>query len=315
MVVFIHSQSMEYFTEVTGHGAYFVEFESFFVEYICCWAVPGFFMCSGFLFYRNFTMDKLLEKFKSRFFSLVVPFIVWNGIYYFVNYIMRKLPYIKELFDAPMNFNIFELLESLVMYKWNPVFWFVGYLIIYTYLCPVIYSFLLNKWCGFAMVIAIFFASFFNVGGSLLYWFLFYFLGAYLGIHAKDIIESNKYNKQIFFLSIIGLLITILTDTITTDGEIFYKLFGVMTIWYLLSLLSLPKSHKFMGYTFFIYAIHPMAAQFINKMSSIVLGVSMNRGIIVFFCIPVVIFVLCSIIGNILSKNIPFLWKILSGGR
>ena len=44
----------------------------------CC--VPFMFIISGFLFFRNFnlSLNSYLEKLKSRFWTLLVPYLFWN---------------------------------------------------------------------------------------------------------------------------------------------------------------------------------------------------------------------------------------------
>ena len=44
--------------------------------------IPCFIMLSAYLFYRNFTMKRLGEKLNKRLHSLLVPYLLWNTIYY-----------------------------------------------------------------------------------------------------------------------------------------------------------------------------------------------------------------------------------------
>ena len=39
-------------------------------------AVPGFFMLSSYLFFRGFCWQRLGEKWKSRFYSILLPYVV-----------------------------------------------------------------------------------------------------------------------------------------------------------------------------------------------------------------------------------------------
>lgn len=45
---------------------------------ISCVAVPLFLLISGVLFYQNYSYAKTVNKWKSRLFSLVIPYLVWN---------------------------------------------------------------------------------------------------------------------------------------------------------------------------------------------------------------------------------------------
>ena len=94
---------------------------SFFVERIACLAVPGFFMCSGYLFYRNLTWGNIPEKLKRRVYSLVIPFLIWNVLYYLLHLTARQLPYLGKLFDTAVPFSLQEFLNAVFFYKYNPV--------------------------------------------------------------------------------------------------------------------------------------------------------------------------------------------------
>ena len=82
LVVWIHSVNTQWFPEEVPYVA---ELENFVMNWIAAAAVPGFFLMSGYLFYRNFTMESLMKKWKSRFFSIVIPFVLWNAVYYIVS--------------------------------------------------------------------------------------------------------------------------------------------------------------------------------------------------------------------------------------
>lgn len=320
MVILIHSQSMVYFTEPTPNYGLFSGIETFVAEKICCWAVAGFYLCSGFLFYRNLSRENIGSKLKKRFFSLIVPFLTWNAIYYVVNIIMRKLPYFSGLFEEAVPFGGKEFLIAVVTYKYNPVFWFIAYLIIYTYLCPVIRAALKNKFTGLFAIAAVFFLSVFSVIpaygilNSLFYWLFFYLIGAWLGVHARSLVEEADYSFKGAAVSL-GVLAVSFFGTKTSFGEPLYRLAGACFIWFLLGQFRLPKCRGFMEGTFFVYAVHPMLAQFINKMASVLLGASIERGIFVFFLMPVFIVTLCYWMRKALGKYMPFFWRILSGGR
>ena len=125
LVVCIHAQNMHIFIEPVAWINHAI---SFLVERIACLAVPGFFMCSGYLFYRNLTWKKVTEKLKRRVFSLVIPFLIWNLLYYILHFVARRIPYFGQLFDTTVPFSLQEFINAVFCYKYNPVFWFMLYL-------------------------------------------------------------------------------------------------------------------------------------------------------------------------------------------
>ena len=84
-VIWVHSTNWELFLgqhgmETEAEAVRRVEY--FFGERLGQMAVPGFFLVSAYLFYRNFTMDRLLSKWKSRIFSVALPYVLWNLLYH-----------------------------------------------------------------------------------------------------------------------------------------------------------------------------------------------------------------------------------------
>ena len=81
-VVWVHSYNAELFLGRTEAGVRVDRFEHFIGESVGQIAVPGFFMISAYLFYRNFGWGSLKRKWVSRFHSILIPYLLWNTIYY-----------------------------------------------------------------------------------------------------------------------------------------------------------------------------------------------------------------------------------------
>ena len=64
-VVWIHAQNTDLFTEVVmiEGKPLFNQIEQTMVSDIAVVGVAGFFLCSGYLFYRNYSWGKVLEKY------------------------------------------------------------------------------------------------------------------------------------------------------------------------------------------------------------------------------------------------------------
>ena len=94
LVIWVHSYNVELFAgglwgPSWESAAWLEDFLSVTVGQI---AVPGFFLLSSCLFFRNFTWEKLASKWKRRFFSVAVPYGVWNLLYYFGYVTATRLP-------------------------------------------------------------------------------------------------------------------------------------------------------------------------------------------------------------------------------
>lgn len=207
LVVCIHAQNMHIFIEPVAWINHAI---SFLVERIACLAVPGFFMCSGYLFYRNLTWKKVTEKLKRRVFSLVIPFLIWNLLYYILHFVARRIPYFGQLFDTAVPFSLQEFINAVFCYKYNPVFWFMLYLILFSFMSPIIYGILRQKWVGLFVVILVLVINFSEVlvsyipvkTGDILGWSFYYLTGGYIGIHWTEIVMPKKKYLPVVILGI-----------------------------------------------------------------------------------------------------------------
>ena len=109
-VVFLHaynwSDNFLLPTTVIYEGLYLSTFTEFFISNgLTRFAVPVFFMISGYLFYLTFEFSKkgYWYKLKSRFKSLVIPYIAWviTGVAVFV--IIAKCGKFDEYFPYEYN--------------------------------------------------------------------------------------------------------------------------------------------------------------------------------------------------------------------
>ena len=83
-VIWVHSYNVDLFSGGARDGIWSLadRIENFVSVGLGQIAVPGFFLLSSYLFFRNFSWGKLTGKWKSRIFSVLIPYVVWNIIYY-----------------------------------------------------------------------------------------------------------------------------------------------------------------------------------------------------------------------------------------
>lgn len=299
--------------------------EYIIVEKIARIAIAGFFMCSGYLFYRNFSWEKVGEKWKSRFFSTVIPFMVWNFLYYIIHYGITKIPKLQGLFGSEeIPFNLYEVFRAVVFYKYNPVFWFLQFLIVFILICPVIYAILRNRWAGLVGIIVVYIIAggqyidqYNGTAAAMLNWLFIYMAGGYAGIHGKALIEEGRKRGTLLASSLIiaGASFTLLQIYGSITWTLLYYLSGAICIWYLISYIRLPLAGNWMKCTFYIYAVHFMIVQFGNKLVCSVFGDSMYIGMAMFVILPVAVIIFCGITSYIMSRYVPLIWKLLSGSR
>ena len=334
LVILIHSINNE------------TKFERFFsIENgIGQFAVPLFFIISGFLFFRNIkSTNDAVAKLKRRVYTLLIPYLLWNLIYYAIH-----------LFLKPgSGISINELLDAAFTYKYNPSFWFMYQLILLSIISPILY-YIFNmswkiqqnmKWI-IAILIVVVVELIVASGIDMPYLnedaFVYYICGYLLSV----LYNSGKLNLISKKNILICLFIFVLTfvfnryiyHLLTLNPKYFnpfistiviVRVFGAMFLFYFFDLLfSYDSVPKFMAQTFFLYAIHYMIVKAMIIMMKFIMykfvpvGIVIN-GVDLYTIIECSVFVLspivCVIINYYLSrfmmKRFSNQYNILVGNR
>ena len=92
-------------------------------------AVPGFFLISGYLFFRTLHgFRDIGRKWQERIWSLVVPYGAWNTLWY-----------LAYVLSGRERFSFDALTLAAANYRCNPTFWYMYQLILLTLLAPLLY--------------------------------------------------------------------------------------------------------------------------------------------------------------------------------
>ena len=302
-----------------------------FSQNIAAVAVPSFFMISGILFYRDFTIDKYPKKLKSRFFSLILPFILWNLFRFLLFYCLGKAGITERLFGAPrLLFTKENFLEGIFFYKYNLGFWFMYQLILFTLLAPVIRLITKNKWVGIIAIISLIALNASDILGELfivtlkkrfilLDCAIYYIVGAYIGTHFFEFV--NKKSKNTIFLSIVGVLAGQALNIAFSKTEFILfntlsLIVSVFSFWYLYDSLNIkPFSARLTTITFFIYAGHGTILEFLQAIASAIFPDSAVTAILTYITFPVITLGLLVGLSIVLKKFLPKFWSVINGAR
>ena len=139
LVIFVHSTHFPVtaLQAVPNTGFFSTSFlfkiEYFFSEFLGQAAVPGFFFLSGFLFLKGLhSRNDWLRKEKSRVFSYLLPYLIWNT--------MMTLLYLSF---GKAGWSLKTVAEGIFLYRFNPVFWYFYQLILLSFCFPFMAIFVL----------------------------------------------------------------------------------------------------------------------------------------------------------------------------
>ena len=306
LVIWVHSYNVELFAgglwgPSWESAAWLEDFLSVTVGQI---AVPGFFLLSSCLFFRNFTWEKLASKWKRRFFSVAVPYGVWNLLYYFGYVTATRLPFIQTVVGKePVPFGPAEILNAVVHYAYAPIFWYLFQLILLIFLSPAIYLLMKRRGVGLLCLAGMAAAIHFHLDTShpntdALFYYSF---AAYMTLHHKEAVEEtgrkNGMQEKKLFPAVkngngmpagterslaaegmkslaaggIGMLAAVfcLWKALDPAADVLWTVAGRLlapaALWCLLGGIRLPDARPWMRQSMFLYGIHFIIVRFINK--------------------------------------------------
>lgn len=334
---------------IFGGGALLADFIRIALSHVFLFiAVPVFFIISGYLFYRNLVQwdfSIYINKLKSRFYSLFIPYIIWNTIpvLYIITGLFIKHYSILQILDfinikggLCKYFFVSPILRMLYI-NWfgqpvmagepiNAPLWFLRDLIVLVILSPVIYWFIKRLGFYFLSILCFIYISTIIPYHSVTTSIFFFSIGAYFAISEKNIIrEFNGVAVNSFLLALsFGFVDCFFDGKLTITGSVlypFYIIFGVVAVFNLATWL-IEKKHITINKTlakssFFIFCLHSLLVIGICRWFINLLFPYNNTIFLIlkYFLVPILTVCLCLVIYMILKKFTPKLLNILTGSR
>lgn len=340
-VVYIHSYNFtdNYLTPTTriSEGFSFsAMFEYFFSNGICQFAVPLFFIISGFLFYYTYknTLDGYKTKLSSRIYSLVVPYILWCFISALFVLCLNFSDVTSEL-DIVKQFPVEKTTDFLKCLINPPAFqlWFLQQLIIFAIISPVIY--LLIKYTKGLILIPFAGLWLFDISFIINSQALFFFsLGATVAISGSSR-KLARQPKTVACLLAALLWITLslaltFMAALTPKDSAFCSVImtiiskanqavGVVAMWLLFDhIVKFVIRKKYLllirAHLFFIFAMHEPLLHVCYQLALSDIN-SKFGNLILYIGLPISVTALCVIVSMIIRKIARPLHRVLTGGR
>lgn len=327
LVVWVHSYNAELFLGITAGMEEVYRAEHWIGDYLGQIAVPGFFMISGYLFYRDFGWGKLSGKWRRRIKSLLAPFILWNFIYYLGYVAGSRLPWITDVVGkGVVPFTLPAVVDAVIHYTYNYVFWYLYQLILLTLLAPVLFPVLKNR------ITRVFFLAalwvFLAVGGQLpllnLDALIYYATAASLALGCgeagrKSLAEAKWSRRR----GLAGVFLVAGADAVYElglymafiPGFVLCRLSAVAGLWLLVSGEKLPPAKGFMCRNFFLYASHFAFVRLINKTAAMIFPPTRWAPFMLYLLMPVLVLSISTVLGKAMRRFTPVLWAMLNGYR
>lgn len=329
LVVWVHSSNWELFLGQSPEGLRLGRLEAFCGEGLGQMAVPGFFMVSAYLFFRGFTWKKLPYKWKSRLFTVAVPYGAWNFIYYCAYAAASCLPLSEGIMDkGVIPLSLAEGLRAVFFYQYNPVFWYLFQLILLIAAAPAVYA--VFKRNGTALMAA-----------ALLGWAIFagwrlgplntdalayYCAGAWAAIHREErgrFAESGRLRAWAVPCAVFGVLLGAVWLLGRPGGPLYNSPLAAVLVrlamaclsWLAVSLLPLGAAPAWAKNSFFLYAIHFAWVRLFNKAGALLFPGSLAAALGIFLALPPVMAALSYGLGRLMERAVPGIYRVLCGGR
>lgn len=318
LVIIRHAYNIQTYLPLvnTGSGIWLVtEVVENTIQSMSSMAVPGFFFMSGYLFYQNFQMDKLADKWKSRVKTYVVPYLIWTILPYLFYVGLTHSPLQDYLNRGVVQLSLDRLLDAVFISEFN-VLWFLKYLIVYTAAAPVFYLLLKNRKIPIGMItIAVLLVLQYN--GMLEEVRIFYVVGCYVGLNHREFMHIRE--RKLDWACAMGLFVSVIILAFANQTDFLSNLgIAVMLflVWNAMNLLPLKSSLDWkMGISFFVYCTHCLILETIEKMLFVFGGGYDWMPLVDFVAAPVCTLGLIMLAAYVLRTYTRSLWRVITGDR
>lgn len=326
LVVWVHSYNAELYLGISAWSDRIESIERFVGETVAQIAVPGFFMISSYLFFRGFSMGVLKRKWTSRIRSVLVPYIVWNTLYYLGYAVGSRLPVVGGIIGkGTIPLSLPALIDAIIHFTYNYVFWYLYQLILLIVLAPVIYLLVKKAWIGF-IYLGVLLVSIY-LGAALpelnLDALFYYSAAAFAAVHGKSLVEG-KWDIRRGMIGCILIVAGILVYGLDLPGDgageiaavtVLFRFLCPAGLWLLWPERRIPQPKEWMENNFFLYAVHFAIVRLINKTGALLLPPLPWIPLVLFFAMPALIVWISAGIGRFLRSKAPTTWRLLNGGR
>lgn len=238
----------------------------FFSRVIAYAAVPSFFVISGFLLFYNvehFDKRVYFSKMRRRVNTLIIPYIVWNIIYFIVlwNVPSKEIP-LFDHYDFHNETNIFKFLFELFIRPLDGPLWFIRNLVVMTLMSPLFFCIIRKS--GLVLSIILLLLTQF-VSSAIVESLLWFSVGITMSVMRVDFLRLCRDMTPWCLVIFVFAMIADILDLYFISGEHriigHFSIFKIMIVfgvgyWIIQHRPHLLSSKLINNSTFIIYAYH-----------------------------------------------------------
>ena len=315
LVIWIHARNLEVYAideTAVGFGKIVFDIEDIWGN-LTVVAVPIFFFVSGYLFYRTFSIQRINEKYKSRVFSILVPYLIWCTIYYLYYFVLTNTPILSNVVNTEkVTLSLMGWLEALWPNEYYTL-WFLKEIIIYIVASPIIFLLLNNKYTGSIIILLLVMNAQFGIFSVPLAGYAYYAFGAYFALNFKG--KEFVKNNCLTVVGIFSILVMLCTRFTILESPIIRLLF-VFMLWFALDIFPLRRELPWwMKITFFTYVSHDIFLEAYEKIVLVVFGKHVIFALLDYIFAPLLVVATLIIIAKFLRRFAPTVWKVCTGNR
>lgn len=288
------------------------------IDLAAVFAMNWFFMVTGLLLFRGFSLDNYREKIKKRFVTVLLPYLIWQ-----IAFGLKSLA----------NGNILNFVQTVFLFqKHSPdgPLWYMYAIFFLALLSPLFYVLLKNRRTGLVAVALITIGAYYmrlasnpvlsgiaNYGRmpNLLAYLPSYVMGLYLGLHQK----AGGTDAVLPLLTVV--LGVALPLNLIWEGILRVSAHKILVVLLLYSVPVVPgeRFYKYAGVSFIFYAIHrAVDLKMIVKVRNIALAHTYRIWLVNLVCyaamLGIVLFISFAL-WLLLSLISPRMLKVITGGR
>lgn len=337
-VIFIHCNLMVKNPELETMPIF--NFLAYITMKLVCIAVPVFFFISGLLFFKDSSFNFALyqKKLRSRVYTILIPYILWNIIYFLILGIMQLI--------KPDTLVILH--KHIADFRWQDflwifwdisqitglpddqraclvgAFWFLQCLFVLFLVSPVIY-YLIKYLRHFVLIIIgiLYFTDFIpTIPGIQCNAIVYYMFGAYFSIVGINFITILKRIPILLYLLILigGILVSYWfeeNDIVYNITDLFLQAAVFAIAAYMIENCHWKESRYLVSSVFFVFAVHRLFSAFLMTVSYYIVPKIGNGWLVYFYyLLMVLITVLLSLTVYQLSlRFFPKMTHVLNGNR